>query len=225
MHYIFFVCKLLRFQYPVNHFMSWNFMCCFKYSKRSWLFMSVPVFPRTVSNSFLRVLFRETTPGDGAGAAASALHTLWEVIPSAGGTVRQKQTGGFEGTICSSIIDEPKRPQTKLTDFAISWKYSASFCRPVWKEMFQKKRLVQAHTVWFEKVQMVKKWIYVYFKRHNTGAGRLPACAERWTHPEEDERQISPDLCVLLDQMTGLNQSLLSCNQLLQLHTHTYTHI
>lgn len=42
-----------------------------------------------------------------------------------------------------------------------------------------------------------------------------------WTHPEADERQISPDFCVLLDQVTGLDQSLLRRIQLLQLRTHT----
>lgn len=50
---------------------------------------------------------------------------------------------------------------------------------------------------------------------------RQAKCAERWTHPEADERQISPDVCVLLDQMTGLDQGFLSCDQLLQLRTHT----
>lgn len=124
------------------HFVSLNFMWCFKYSKTSGPFMSVSVCGRTLSNPFLQVFFRETTPGDGAAAAAAALHTLWEATPSAGWTVHQRQTGGFErraATICSSIIDDSKRQQTKLTDFAILWKYSASFCRPVWKQMFQNK--------------------------------------------------------------------------------------
>lgn len=121
------------------HFVSLNFMRCCKYSKRSGPFMSLSVIGRTASHPFLRVLsvFRKTTPGDGAGAAASAPHTLWGVTPSAGWTVHQKQTGGFEGR--EGVEHLYFHQQSKLTDFAILWKCSASFCRPVWKETFQNK--------------------------------------------------------------------------------------
>lgn len=39
-------------------------------------------------------------------------------------------------------------------------------------------RLVQVHAVWFEKVQMVKRWICVYFKRQKPGAQANCQC---WT--------------------------------------------
>lgn len=182
--------------------------------------MSLSVIGRTVSHPFLRVLsvFWKTTPGDGAGAAASAPHTLWGVTPSAGWTVHQKQTGGFQevgagGWNISTSISRANSPTLQFYENALLLFVGQS------EKKRSRIRLIQVHAVWFEKVQMVKRWIHVYFKQQNSGAQ-----AQRRTHPEADERQISPDFCVLLDQMAGLNQSLLSCNQLLQLCTHTHTH-
>lgn len=100
--------------------------------------MSESVFGRRILNPFLQILFLEMTAADGGEAAASALHTRWAVTPAAW-TVFQKQTQGLEVIICIYIIDVRWGQQNKLTDFAILWKCSASFCLPDWKQMFRKK--------------------------------------------------------------------------------------
>lgn len=131
--------KCLRFHDPLNHFVSLDSMCWFKYSKTFWPFMSESVFGQLILNPFHQVLFPEMTAADAAEAATSALRTLWAATPSAGWTVQQKEAEAFEGRADYLWLNDNCRMQTELTDFAILWKCSASFCLPNWKQMLRNK--------------------------------------------------------------------------------------
>lgn len=120
--------------------------------------MSECVFGRRI---FLQILFPEMTAADVGEAAASALHTLWAVTPSAAWTVFQKQTGGLEVIICIYITDVRWWQQNNLTDFAILWKCSASFCLPDWKQMFRNKVNSGSRSLIWESADGKKVNIYI----------------------------------------------------------------
>lgn len=100
-----------------------------------------------------------------------------------------------------------------------------SSCRPWKRECIKSLLLKLSHQVSLKNITRSCHLIVSYSILSwitDLKGGRVVCIFKRHiTHPEADQRQVSPHLCVLVVQMVGLNQSFLGYTQLLQLHGNT----